>query len=832
MIMKKATDKYVPPYLRRATSEITVNSSDPQPQLLLFSANRQYFYTTHAMERKEQRGISEQSIDTACQVGVHLEHHDTTTYIDENTQVVMGNNGRIITTLDNKRNTRFDILKVSKEQEKQLLIKAKHNNDSAMCELAELYLSGNLGDREVDKAHFWLLKAANERKNSHAMCLLSDMYKSSDLGSPDPDKATEWLEKAADRGNRYALAVSGQHALSLYLEIKDHIDDTKKMELKNKIQSYLQLSADKGATRAMWQIANIYEKGLLGEINLPKAIEIYIKAGKEGSPASLESLQKLVSEGKVSEQQFEIVLNKASRLIARTSSELAVDIGLQQIDGKLGNNKERGFFMLKSAAEKNNVAAVKLLAICYEKGRGCEVNLSLSKEWYIKLKSLYEQAGDQGNVNALGNLADLFLSGKLGKVDYVRAEQAFIRATQLGDIKSYFDMGKMYIEGSLGDKPPQTGIAWIEKAIALWEERAANGDIGAIKILIYLVYLNKELGFKDYQAALRWLTILAKQQNGRAMLHLAALYLKSKIAGRNVKEAITWLLLATDLPEEELVHIAAYRIEMMMLNKGWMMQERQEIILAMLSHADQSKEDKPYRIGRILGDIYSQGCLIEPDYIKAAFWYEKAGACENSIALLRLGVLHKLGVFGKKDLVTAIEYFIRSANLGNILAQQRLVKLSNLIGTLDLKSEEMIKSWNDQYMQQTYLEKKEESDDIKESDETDNNEEIVDPKILLEKLYQKGIKEKHNDLYLAVHTLKRASSCGHDKASFELGELYASGQLGENVRSVAILFYKRAAKEKNLEAIDRLVTQYTVGTIISADPIKANKWISRLMPYS
>ena len=110
MIMKKATDKYVPPYLRRATSEITVNSSDPQPQLLLFSANRQYFYTTHAMERKEQRGISEQSIDTACQVGVHLEHHDTTTYIDENTQVVMGNNGRIITTLDNKRNTRFDIL--------------------------------------------------------------------------------------------------------------------------------------------------------------------------------------------------------------------------------------------------------------------------------------------------------------------------------------------------------------------------------------------------------------------------------------------------------------------------------------------------------------------------------------------------------------------------------------------------------------------------------------------------------------------------------------------------------------------------------------------------
>ena len=230
---QKAADKYVPPHLRRATSEINVSSSSHQP--LLFSANKQYSYTTHARGRKEQRDISDQAIDTACQVGVPLVHHDATTHIDENTQVIMGNNGQIITVLDNKRNTRFDILKVSKEQEQQLLIKAKHNNDSAMCELAGLYLSGDLGNREVDKAHVWLLKAANEWKNSHAMCLLSDLYRSSDLGKQDPEQAMEWLEKAAERGNRYALAVLGQYALSLYLGIKDDIDDSKKMELKYKI---------------------------------------------------------------------------------------------------------------------------------------------------------------------------------------------------------------------------------------------------------------------------------------------------------------------------------------------------------------------------------------------------------------------------------------------------------------------------------------------------------------------------------------------------------------------------------------------------------------------
>ena len=253
-----------------------------------------------------------------------LEHTESTTYIDETTQVVTGKDGAVITVLGNKRNSNFDIMRFSKRKEEDLIRKAERNNDYAMCELAELYLSGELGARDVQKAYQWLLVAANRKGNSHAMCLLAKIHGSGDLGAPDVERELEWLERAAERKNKYALAVLGQHYLARYRQIKDeaNIDQRKKIEMQQKIMHYLNQSAGKGSTRAMWQLGQIAEEGLFGEKDLPKAAEIYTRAGKLGSPSSLESLNLLVSAGVITEEHFEDVLEIASELIARTSSEL------------------------------------------------------------------------------------------------------------------------------------------------------------------------------------------------------------------------------------------------------------------------------------------------------------------------------------------------------------------------------------------------------------------------------------------------------------------------------------------------------------------------------
>lgn len=813
--------KYIPPHRRKLDPSATA-SSQSFSSTLVFSNKNKFTFTHHGKERKTQRGISNRAVETTLHSGISLEHHDAVTHIDEDTQVVRGKDGRIITILDNKRNTKYDILRVNKRREQQLISKAERNNDAAMCELAELYLDGDLGERDVQKAKFWLLKAADERKNSHAMCLLSELYQSGDLGQRDPKAAMEWLEKAADRNNRYALAIIAQYYLGLYKRLKED-EISRKSEIKQKIQTYLQRSANKGATRAMWQIARIHEDGLFGEVNLPKAIEIYCKAARLGSPTSLSTLQQLCETGKISEEQFEEVLDEASKLIARTSSELAVDIGLSQIEGKLGKDPARGLWMLEASAKKNNVDAIKVLAKCYAKGRGCDINLSLSQYWYGRLRSLYEKAGSQDNLSAIWDLGHLFLSGKLGQVDYDRAEQAFIRTAQTGNIFSCFYLGTLYIEGSLGDKDPQMGVPWIEKALMLWEERALSGDKKAIRELIS-TYLDKEIGFKNYSRALKWLTILAEQHSGSAMWRLARLHMSGKAGEKNIKEAIRWLLLLSDHSLKILASRAAYVIDQMLTSREWSIDNKEIILTAIVRHADRSKEEKPFRIGRMLGDIYSQGILIEPNYEKAIFWYERAGNLNNSIALLKLGLLYASKALGEQNLSKAITYFTCSAALGNEEAKEKLDSLNN-INLLVTSPKNIL----DSTMLPDEANESDTESDVSDSESVDEtNDDSLDPEILSEKYYQKSLERKISSLETSIPPLKTASDLGLAKASFELGELYALGQLGEKVKPVALLFYKRAAKQKHTTAMERLIAHYTTGLLGPTDPSKANKWKSRL----
>ena len=136
----------------------------------------------HAAERQEQRDISNASVHSAISSGVEQRDRVSTTYRGETTQVVAAPDGRVITVLENKRNTGSDLLRVSVAKKEELLIKARRGNDSAMCDLAELYLSGDLGNREVREAQDWLMRAAQEKENSHAMCLLSALFENGDFG--------------------------------------------------------------------------------------------------------------------------------------------------------------------------------------------------------------------------------------------------------------------------------------------------------------------------------------------------------------------------------------------------------------------------------------------------------------------------------------------------------------------------------------------------------------------------------------------------------------------------------------------------------------------------
>lgn len=874
--------------------------------------------TPHAEIRKTQREISNSDIQTAKQSGTKEEHKNSTTYTNETTKVVSGKNGRVITVMENKRNTNFDLLKISEDKEKQLIKKITYqNNDTAMCELAELYLNGALGNREIKKAYDLLVRAA-DRGNSHAMCLLSNLHENGDLGKVDPEASLGWLEKAAERNNSGATARLGQYYLSEYLRLRklDPTDEQEKnnlMEktefLKKKAEFFLKRSADKGQTRAIWTFANIHEEGYFGEKNIPKAIELYTKAAKLGSPNSLLSLNKLVLAGEVSSEHFEAILDEVSLSLTKTSRGLAVELGLKQINGLLGKNPKRGFEMIKRVAEikyGNNADAIRELAKCYRDGKGCEADLSLARYWFQQLEALYKKAAHQGNVESMNDLGFLYLKDSLGKINLEKAEQIFTQAANTGDVESIFYLGKLYITGELGDKEPSVGIEWVNKANKLWNERAACGDIEAMESLISLYFDEDGLGFKDYPAAARWLSarlehgdvvslgpdilrvahwylkkaqyteaerwfsllanmeytgaleslarmhqkgqlsidsnkevtnpwalklqlVLQKraERSPMAAWRLARLYEKGDLLPKKIGEAVKLLFLTSSSVDKEYIDIlelSNHRLNKLLNFKDFTIEEKQEVIQAILHYKD--KEEKPYRVGRILGDIYSQGVLIEPNYSEALFWYEKAAKHDNFKAMYRIGKSCEAGVLGDINLSKAVEWYDLSAAGGNKKAIECLIRL-NSSTALDSSSKIITEKW----AKQAPLLKDGGTETAISSCLGDpKNPRPKDPKIMyrLGEQYRSSSLEKDRDPLLAAYWFRKASQKERAESAFALGNMYAFGELGQNVRSVGIRWYKEAAKDNHRTAMETLCNIYTDGIIVARNLSKADKWKKRV----
>lgn len=418
------TGKYIPPHKRKP--KIQASESNTISRQMATNCEG-LSLSNHAVTRIQQRHISQRSLEKVVQEQNKSSYTESIIYIDEGIKMVTSCDHKLITALHNAGNTKFDLLAVSNKRKEYLLREVDHNNDHAMCELAELYLNEELGEKEVSKAYYLLIKAAN-MNNSHAMVLLSQLYENGDLGE-DLQLAREWMEKAAERNNNYALSILGQKYLKEYLILeKDHeITKEEQTILLEKSKIFLQRAANRGATRAMWIMGKIYEEGYGGEKNLRLAIEFYSKAARVGSPSSIESLNSLALQGKLNEEVFEDILSEASLFVARTSSEMAVTLGLQQIDGFLGKNPARGFVMLEQAAEKRNENAIKALAKCYRDGRGCVVDLQLAKFWFKKLHDFYCTSAELGNLQSLYKLGKLFLKNDLGSIDLSKAEEIFIR---------------------------------------------------------------------------------------------------------------------------------------------------------------------------------------------------------------------------------------------------------------------------------------------------------------------------------------------------------------------------------------------------------------------
>lgn len=677
--------------------------------------------SAHAAIRQKQRNVSQEDIAEALISGERNQGQKSQVIRDEKTHVVMGQDGTIITVSDNKRNTKFDLLNKTKQRIKVLQNKANKGNDAAMCELAELYLDGSLGYRDVQAAEALLNKAIKKR-NSHAMCLMANLYRDGDLGTPSESMYYHWLEKAAYRKNRFALAVCAQKYIHICLGIENHEALTLDQfnQYKTKALKFLKEAGNKNATRALWQQAKLYEEGWLVKKDLKLALTIYTRAARIGSPASLDSLKCLVKSRKLSSASFEQILESASNHVAKTSSDMAVELGYQQAFGILGQTPERGLYLLEKAAKKNHVEAFYFLIKCYREGIGGIMDSERANYWTWRLKDVLEKSAKQGNIESRWALGKLFISPEMAIEDTAIAEEHFEIAASNPHTQYIYKFGKYYLtKKNATAQERQKGRQLLRAAMQQWQKMTESGDQASHWRLVK-IYLSDELACKDIQKVIHHLDVLITKQDPKAIVlkirllltehisfttsiielyqqlretkndnyiikaiaiisdntqdpldpklsdlitsdllrigeqklehiyvydsahishkcaHLlATVCLSGKFIPVNIRLATNWLFYACSRGNKEAMQAFNRLLNLDGINAD----DGHTIVDALQEIAKISTVRYPYRIGRVLGDIFYEGKLISQDVDAAIYWHKQAAEVGNTRAMVSLAQL-------------------------------------------------------------------------------------------------------------------------------------------------------------------------------------------------
>jgi serine/threonine protein kinase len=171
---------------------------------------------------------------------------------------------------------------------------------------------------------------------------------------------------------------------------------------------------------------------------------------------------------------------------------------------------------LKKAADLNHADAQNKLGVCYEKGRGVEMNIEKALEWYRK-------AAEQGNAYAQCNLAFCYANGNGVEKDDEQAEQwykkavpIFKEAAEQGDADAQVWLGWCYEYGHGIDKDCEEAVKWYRKAAEQGNDRAQN-NLG-------VCYKNGTGVEKNPEKAVYWYRKAAEQGYDRAQNSLGWCY--------------------------------------------------------------------------------------------------------------------------------------------------------------------------------------------------------------------------------------------------------------------------------------------------------------------
>ena len=487
-----------------------------------------------------------------------------------------------------------------------------------------------------------------------------------------------------------------------------------------------------------------------------------------------------------------------------------------------------GAFALAQKADKDNAEIQYIIGRCYRYGDGVEKDCTKAMQWYRK-------AAEQGNVDALYEIGDLYSENTLDpyyegfdetasddfikwlsmalKCESPQARDGFARAyincvyrhnhpeleleTKINEARdleliriaagngyteAQYQLGCKYESGSGVAQSYAEAIKWFHKAAEQNSTYYYAQKLGEV--------YKKGLGVKkDYKEAIKWyLKAVESVNNGENIIHLAEAY---ELAGK-YQEAVTWYRKAA----ERGIADAQCKLGIMFYIGEGVKRDCVEALRWYRKAAEKGNEKAQFELGKCL----SEGKGTERNQVEAAKWYSKAGEQGNTEAQYSLGLMYWCGNGVEKDEKKAILLVRKAAKQGNSKAQ-------DCLGLWYFEGMGVERDYVEAY--KWYRKAAEQGE--------------MASQYRLGEMYYSGIGVAKNDTE-AAKWFKMLAEQNHNSAQYAIGVMYCNGEGVEQNYAEAVKWLDKSAGGGNTDAQYALGVLYENGNGISKDTEKAMYW--------
>jgi TPR repeat protein len=381
--------------------------------------------------------------------------------------------------------------------------------------LGEMYFSGAVLDRDLEKAMALLTQAANMGIAS-AQAKLAVMYVEGMGTGQDYTKALALFKQAAAQGSADSMRDLGR----MYKEGLGVPQDYEAA------LSWFRMAAEKDQPLAQYDLGNMYRYGLGAPQDYGAAMTWFMKAAEHGHIEAQTSVGVMFEAGWGVPQDFKKAASWYEKAADQGSPEAQSFLGAMYANGQgMEQDDATAVAWFQAATEQGFGYAAMNLGVMYEQGRGVVQD-------YTTAASCYRLGAEQGHAFAQLKLGLMLVDGVGVSKDRSEAASWFQKAADQGEPAAQHQLGVLYEWGD--------GVSQDYAVAVSWYQKSAEQGVPAAQYCLGRAYLLAQGVAHDPSAAFHWTSQAADRGEALAQSALAWMYVNGQGTSASYERAAFW----------------------------------------------------------------------------------------------------------------------------------------------------------------------------------------------------------------------------------------------------------------------------------------------------